>query len=121
MDYPQIKFGNLIAYRNLHYHQNYSFGDILRKFGGNRTFRIDFVYLLSSTPKIGILHAVLKKPRRGQNSEFCHIESHGKNNVTSIIKTAIDFIFSTHRVYLYSIHISLIVFKFYSRSYKMVP
>ena len=42
--------------------------------------------LLSSTPKIGIFHAMLQMLRREQNCEFCHIESGGKNNVTSLIK-----------------------------------
>ena len=38
-----------------------------------------------------------------QCREFCRIESHGKNNGTSLIKSAIDFIFSTYSAYLYSI------------------
>ena len=33
-----------------------------------------------------MFHAVLQKLRRGQNCEFCYIESGGKNNVTSLIK-----------------------------------
>ena len=41
--------------------------------------------------------------------EFCHIESGGEN-VTSLMKLR-----------SYSIHISLLVFKNYSRSYKMAP
>ena len=46
---------------------------------------MDYVCLLSSTPEIGIFHAVLQMFRRGQNCEFCHIESHGKNTVKSLI------------------------------------
>ena len=36
---------------------------------------MDSACLLSSTPEIGIFHAVLQMFRRGQNREFCHIES----------------------------------------------
>ena len=58
----------------------------------------------------------------GQNCKFCYIESCGRNNVIFFLnKTIINFIFSTHGAYLYSIHISLLVFKIYSRSYKMAP
>ena len=53
-----------MIYKNLHYCQKYSFGDILRKFDGNQTFVIDSVCLLSSTPKIGLFHAVLQMFRR---------------------------------------------------------
>ena len=63
----------LIIYRNLHSCQKYSFGDILRKFDGNRTFLIDSVCLLSSTPKIGTFYAVLQILHHGQNCEFCHM------------------------------------------------
>ena len=38
-----------------------------------------------------------------QCREFCRIESHGKNNGTSLIKSTINFIFSTYSAYLYSI------------------
>ena len=55
--------------------------------------------------------AVFQMLCRGQNCKFCHIESYNK--------TAIDFSFSTHGACLYSIHISLLVFKKNSRSYKM--
>ena len=81
---------------------------------------MDSVCLLSSTPEIGIFHAVLQIFRHGQNCEFCHIESNGKSTVKSLI-IPVDFIFSTHRAYLYSIFISLLVFNNYSRSYKMGP
>ena len=46
---------------------------------------MDSACLLSSTPEIGILHAVLQMIRRGQKCEFCHIESHGKKTVKSLI------------------------------------
>ena len=46
---------------------------------------MDSVCLLSSTLKIGIFHAVLQMLRRGQNYEFCHIESQGENTVKSLI------------------------------------
>ena len=36
-------------------------------------------------------------------------------------ETAIDFIFPTHEAVLYGIHISLLVFRNYSRPYKMAP
>ena len=57
--------------------------------------------------------------RRGQQCGFCRIESRGKNNVPRI--TSIDFIFPAHVAFLYSIQISLLVFKNYSRSCKMSP
>ena len=44
---------------------------------------MDCVCLLSSTSKIGIFHAVLEMLHCGQNCEYCHNESCGKNNVTS--------------------------------------
>ena len=47
---------------------------------------MDTVCHLSSTHKIVIFHAVLQMLRRGQNHEFCHMESRGKNNVTSLFK-----------------------------------
>ena len=60
--------------------------------------------------------------RHGQSCKFCHFESRGENNVTNYLnKTPIDFIFPTHGAYLYSIHISLLVFKNNSKSYKMAP
>ena len=71
----QINISNLIIYRNLHYCQKYSFGDILRKFDGNQTFAIDSVCLLSSMPKIGMLHDVLQMLRSGQNWEFVTLDS----------------------------------------------
>ena len=74
---------------------------------------MDSVCLFSSTPEIGLFHAVLQMLCRGQNCEFCHIESYGKNTVKKFNKSAINFIFSTHRAYLYSIYISLLVFKNY--------
>ena len=38
------------------------------------------------TPKIGVIHAVIQMLCCGQICEFCHIESHDKNNVTGLIK-----------------------------------
>ena len=35
---------------------------------------------------MGTFYAVLQMFRRGQNYKFCHIESCGKNNATSLIK-----------------------------------
>ena len=63
----------------------HSFGNILRKFDGNWTFLMDSVCLLSSMPEIGIFHAVFQMIHHGQNCEFCHIESRGKNTVKSLI------------------------------------
>ena len=36
--------------------------------------------------QIGIFHAVLQMFRGGQNCEFCHIESRGKNDATALVK-----------------------------------
>ena len=58
---------------------------------------------------------------RGQNCKFCHIESYGKNDVTNSIKLQSTYFFPTPGAYLYDIYISLLVFKNYSRSYKMAP
>ena len=81
LKHPINNISNLIIYRNLHYRQKYSFGDILKKFDGNYRFVKDPVCLLNSTPKFGILHAVLQILCHGQNCKFCHIESCGRNNV----------------------------------------
>ena len=49
-----------MSYRNLYYRQTHSYGDILRIFDKNWTSVIDFVCLLSSTPKISIFHTVFQ-------------------------------------------------------------
>ena len=59
LKYPIINISDLIIYRNLHYCQKHSFGDILTKLDANWTFVIDSVCLLRSTPKIDVFHAVL--------------------------------------------------------------
>ena len=107
----QINISGPIINKNLHYCQKHSFGDILSTFDANSTFLIDSVCILRSTPKIGKLHVVLQC-FAVDKFQLCYIESHCKSNVTS----ANDFIFSTHRAYLHSIYISLLVFKNYSRS-----
>ena len=44
---------------------------------------------------------------RGQNCEFCHIESRGKNNVPSLIKLqSTSIFFSTQGAYFYIVFIS---------------
>ena len=72
-----------MIYRNLHYHQKYSFGDILRKSHENRTSVIDSV---SSTPKICIFHAVLQCFAVDKIESFVTFKSVVKNNVASLIK-----------------------------------
>ena len=72
-------------------------------------------------PKICIFQAVLLRRHRGQNCEFCHIKSRGKNNATSLInKTATDFIF-LHMEPIHSIHISLLVLKIIQDLTKCCP
>ena len=73
---------------------------------------------LSSTPKIGIFHAALQMLGRGF---VTFNQSHGKNTVKNLINLRSTSFFSIHRTYLYSIHISLLVFKNNSRNFKMVP
>ena len=53
--------------------------------------------------------------------QFCHIESRGKNSVASLIKLQLTSFFLHNEAYSFSIHISLLVFTNYSRSYKMAP
>ena len=100
-----------MIYKKLQYRQNYSFGDILRKFDGSWTFLIDSVCLLSFRPKICIFHAALQMLCRGQNCQVCHTESCGMNDVTSLIKLQLTLFFSTHKAYLYSNYISLLFLK----------
>ena len=64
----QINISYLIIYRNLHYRQKNSFGDILRKFDGNWTYVIDSVCLLNTTPKS--VYLMLYLLCRRQNASF---------------------------------------------------
>ena len=59
-----------IIYRNLQYCPKHSFSDILRNFDEHWTFVIDFVNLLSSTPKSGVFHVAFQMLRREQHCEF---------------------------------------------------
>ena len=53
--------------------------------------------------------------------QVCYLEPRGKSDVTRLMKLQLGAIFSPHRAYLCSIHITFFVFKKYLRSYKMVP
>ena len=70
--------------------------------------------LLSATPKTHTFHAILQMRHRGQNCEFCHIESCGKNNVTSLLNLQMTFFF-----HIESIYIELLLAC--QLSYKMAP
>ena len=58
---------NLTLFSDFFFLQKHSFGDKLRKFDSNLTFVINSLCRLSSTPKIGIFHAVLQMRRCEQN------------------------------------------------------
>ena len=50
---------------------------------------------------IGIVHSVLQMLCCGQSEEFCHIESCGKNNVTSLLELQLTLSFlHIERIYI---------------------
>ena len=70
-----------------------------------------FYVSLKTHAKIDIFQAVLQMLRRGQNGEFCHKKSRGKNNVTSLIKLqSTSFFLQMEPIYLVFI-ISLLALK----------
>ena len=60
-----------------------------------------------------IYHAVFQMLRQRQDWKFCHIESRGKNNVTSLIKLQPTSGFLHIEPIYIRIHINLLVFKNY--------